>query len=130
MAQLVLAKKPTVLMTNSRSIGHELKKPCDGGHEHQPLLDGRANGAARYPPALCRAICRGVAKENMQRQLVISAVMVVGKGVHGITIDSEGYHENHDAEIERLMCEEFGKEECPAEIASGLGGCSTAPPRP
>ena len=108
--QLVLAKKPTRFMTNSRSIGNELKKKCDGGHEHQPLLDGRAKDAARYPQALCRAICRGVAKENMQRQLGIRAVMEVGKGVHRITIDTEEYHDNHDADVECLMWREFGEE--------------------
>ena len=129
-AQLVLAKKPTRLMTNSRSIGNELKKKCDGGHEHQPLLDGRAKDAARYPPALCRAICRGVAKENMQRQLGIRAVMDLGKGVHIRTIDTEEYHDNHDADVECLMREEFVEEELPADIPSCPGGCSIAPPGP
>lgn len=33
-AQLVLAKKPTRLMTNSESIGQELKRKCDGSHAH------------------------------------------------------------------------------------------------
>ena len=67
-SQSVLAKKPTKFMTNSRSIGQELSKKCDGGHPNQPLGDGRARDAARYPSALCKAICRGVAKEKMQRQ--------------------------------------------------------------
>ena len=66
-ALLVLAKKPTRFMTNSRSIGQELRRKCDGAHSHQPLVDGRAKDAARYPPALCRAICRGIVKEKMQR---------------------------------------------------------------
>ena len=46
-AQLILAKKPTRFMANSRSLGHELKRKCDGTLEHQPLIDGRAKGAAR-----------------------------------------------------------------------------------
>ena len=50
--QLVLAKKPIKFMTNSRSIGRELSKRCDGTHEQQPLSDGRAQAAARYPKAL------------------------------------------------------------------------------
>ena len=45
-AQLVLAKKPTRFMTNSRSIGHELRRKCDGSHPHQQLVDGRAKDAA------------------------------------------------------------------------------------
>ena len=88
-AQLVLAKKPTRFMTNSRSIGHELRRKCDGAHPHQPLVDGRAKDATRYPPALCRAICRGIAKEKMQRQYGIRAVMEVGEGVHKRRIDTE-----------------------------------------
>ena len=71
--QLVLAKKPTKFMTNSRSIGRALSRKCNGDHIHQPLVDGRAKDAARYPPALRKAICRGVAKEKMQRQLGIRA---------------------------------------------------------
>ena len=68
-AQLVLAKKPTIFMSNSRPIGSELKRRGDGGHEYQPLVHGRAKDAAHYPPVLCRAIiCWGVAKEKMQRQ--------------------------------------------------------------
>ena len=66
-------------MTNSRAIGQELKRKCDGSHEHQPLVDGRAKDAARYPPALCRALCRGIAKENMQRECGVRAVLEIGK---------------------------------------------------
>ena len=62
-SQLMLAKKPTRFMTNSRILGRELARKCDKTHEHQPLLDGRAKDAARYPPGLCRAICRGISKE-------------------------------------------------------------------
>ena len=62
--QLVLAKNPIKFMTNSRSVGNELRRKCDGSHQHQMLLDGRAKEAARYPPALCRATCRGIAKEK------------------------------------------------------------------
>ena len=124
---MVLAKKPTKFMTNSRSIGGELKKRCNGAHEHQPLVDGRARDAARYPPALCRAICRGVVKEKMQRQLGIRAVMEVGHGVHRRTIDTEEYHENPDVDMRRAMMSEFGKEELSAETRSDPLGCSIAP---
>ena len=84
-----MAKKPTRFMTNSWSIGRELRRKCDGTHPHQPLVDGRAKDAARYPPALCRAICRGIAKEKMQRQYGLRAVMEVGEGVHKRRIDTE-----------------------------------------
>ena len=81
-AQLVMAKKPTIFMTNSRSIGQELRCKCDGSHPHQPLVDGRAKDAARSPPALCRAICRGIMKEKKQRQTGLIVVMEIGNGVH------------------------------------------------
>ena len=99
----MLAKKPTKFLTNSRSIGRELSRKCDQEHSHQPLVDGRAKDAARYPPALCRAICRGVAKERMQRQLGIRAVMEVGVGVHRRSIDTEEHHENPEEELMRLI---------------------------
>ena len=36
------AKKPTKFMTNSRALGQELSRTCDGTHKHQSLVDGRA----------------------------------------------------------------------------------------
>ena len=80
--QLVPAKKPTKFMTNSRAVGKELSRKCDKGHEHQPLVDGRAKDAARYTPELCRAICRGLRKEKFQRSMQVRAVLEVGVGVH------------------------------------------------
>ena len=59
-AQLVLAKKPSKFMTNSRAIGAELKRKCDGKkRDHQPLVDGRATDVAMYPGALCQFISLG-----------------------------------------------------------------------
>ena len=76
-AKLSLAKKPTIFMTNSRAMGRELERKCNGAHEHQPLLDGRASAAARYPQGLCRAICRGIVKAKMEREKGIRAVMEI-----------------------------------------------------
>ena len=58
------ARKTTRFMTNSIEIGLELQKRCDGSHQHQALVGGRAKWAARYPEELCRAICRGLIREN------------------------------------------------------------------
>ena len=49
----VPAKKPTRFMSNSRAIGMELARKCDGRHAHQTLVDGRSKDAARYPVELC-----------------------------------------------------------------------------
>ena len=54
------AKKPTKFMTNAWHIAEELSRKCDGSHEHQPLVSGRAHAAQVYPEGLCRAICRGL----------------------------------------------------------------------
>ena len=79
-SQLVPAKKPTKFMTNSWLIGRELNRRCDGSHEHQPLIDGRAKDAARHPPALCRAICRGISKVKMKRACKLTAMIEVNEG--------------------------------------------------
>ena len=92
----MLAKKPTRFMTNSRSVGSELRKKCDGSHLHQPLIDGRAKDVARYPPALCRAICRGIMKEKMQRQMGLRAAIEVGEGHHRRSIDTEEFHDDEE----------------------------------
>ena len=86
-SQLVLAKKPTKFVTNSQTLGRELIRKCDGNHDHQQLVDGRAKGAARYPPALCRALCRGILKEKMQRATCMTAMLSVREGVHMNRID-------------------------------------------
>ena len=102
-SQLMLAKKPTRFMTNSRSIGTELSRKCDGSHVHQPLIDGRAKDAARYPPALCRAICRGIMKEKMQRHTGLRAVMEVGEGYHRRSIDTEEFHDKEENSIREQL---------------------------
>ena len=96
---LVLAKKPTRFMTNSKALGRELSRRCDGRHDHQVLLDGRAKDAARYPPALCRAISRGIMKEKMERKCNVTAIMAVAEGPCVRGIDAEDLHERDEVDI-------------------------------
>ena len=56
--------KPTGFLTSSSCIAAELNARCVGGHDHVPLMGGRAAKAAIYPPALCRAICKGLIKQK------------------------------------------------------------------
>ena len=75
-------------MTNSRAIGAELRRKCEKSHYHHSLVDGRAKEAARYPPALCRAICRGIMVEKKQMQTGLRVVMEIGNGVHKRQVDT------------------------------------------
>ena len=102
-SQLMLAKKPTRFMTNSQVLGRELNRKCDKSHEHQPLLDGRTKDAARYPPGLCRAICRGISKEKMLRACGITPMVSIREGVRLDNIDPEENHEREEVDIEALI---------------------------
>ena len=88
------AKKRTKFMTNSYHVARELRRRCDGTHKHQPLLEGRAEGTARYPPELCRAICRGLIKELNQSQNGLKAVAEIDACSKGETVpDPNEFHE-------------------------------------
>ena len=99
----MFAKKPTRFMTNSQVLGRELSRKCDKSHGHQPLLDGRAKDAARYPPGLCRAICRGISKEKMLRACGIIPMLSIRESVHLTSIDPEENHEREEVDIEALI---------------------------
>ena len=78
--QEVFAKKPTKFMTNSARVAEELTKRCRGLHAHQRLMGGkRAEAAAKYPPELCGAICRGLMQEKKERRLGIRSLCVIGE---------------------------------------------------
>ena len=63
-----LAKKRTRFMSSASDILTEIGKTCDNSHVHQQLLSGRAGPAAVYPPAWCRAMCKGLIKQlHMKR---------------------------------------------------------------
>ena len=53
-----------------------LGKRCTQDHEHQPLMNGRAAAAAIYPPALCRAMLRGIeAQRRREGEPMLSSVL-------------------------------------------------------
>ena len=64
--------KPIGFLTNSTCIAHELNRKCPGSHEHATLMGGfpksgpagSMKNAQKYPPDLCRAICRGLIKQK------------------------------------------------------------------
>ena len=59
-----LVKKTTGFVTSSRCFVVELNRKCDGGHDHVPLMAGRAAAAQVYPEMLCEACCRGVVRQK------------------------------------------------------------------
>ena len=67
------------------------------------MVDGRAKDAARYPPSLCRALCKGIVKEKMQRAVGVTAIMSVKEGVHACNLDLEAQHEAEEADICALL---------------------------
>ena len=54
------AQKPTRFLSSAPELLQLLGQQCTQDHEHQPLMGGRAAAAAIYPPALCRAMLRGI----------------------------------------------------------------------
>eukprot|EP00435_Cladocopium_sp_Y103_P053328 s859_g17.t1 len=50
-------------MVNSRAMAQRLAVRCQGQHEHQELISGRAKRAEEYPPALCKAMLEGLKQE-------------------------------------------------------------------
>ena len=97
------AKKSTTFMTNSYHIARELDRRCDGTHAHQKLIAGRAMRAERYPPALCRAICRGLIREERNRAEHVRAVAEVSpcEGWRR-AIDPGDFHDNVEETIRQL----------------------------
>jgi hypothetical protein len=69
-----LVKKPTRFLSSAPLLLKELSRRCSGGHRHTQLLGGRrAAAAAVYPPGLCRAILRGIARQYRRDGLVVPA---------------------------------------------------------
>ena len=54
------ALKPTRFLSSAPELLKLLGMKCPQEHEHQSPMGGRAAAAAIYPPALCRAMLRGI----------------------------------------------------------------------
>lgn len=65
--------KPTRWVTNSWEIAKELQRRCNGGHQHETLMGGKAAAAAVYPPQLCQAVVRGL-RRHLRAQGKLSEV--------------------------------------------------------
>ena len=97
------ARKRTTFVTNSYHVARELDRACDGTHTHQPLVSGRAKAAERYPPALCRAICRGLIKDSRSTACQVRAVAEVSPpGVRARRPDPNAFHEIVEQQVRQI----------------------------
>ena len=70
----------------------------------------------------------GVAKEKMQRQYGIRAVMEVGEGVHKRRIDTEEFHDDDNVGVDRFIrrqLEEAESQMNQGDPTTGLSGTAT-----
>ena len=61
------AKKPTGFLSSTRFVAEELNRYCDGSHDHAHLVAGKAASAKVYPPALCKAMKRGISNNKPEK---------------------------------------------------------------
>lgn len=115
-------------MTDSKAIGRDVGRICDGNHEHQPLLDGRAKGASRDAPALCRAICRGMTKDKVQRASGVTTMLTIGEGTHICHVDAGEHHAKYEVSIETLICTIGAEEESRQRATHGEQVCDPGVP--
>ena len=101
------AMKKTRFLSNSGKILRELKVKCDGSHTHQHLVGGRAGPAAVYPPALCRAICRGLVKQIHLKEARVNTLLRVDESWEKPCIPEE--EEDREA-MEKAWDDVSGKE--------------------
>eukprot|EP00435_Cladocopium_sp_Y103_P031408 s420_g7.t4 len=77
-ADAELSKKPTDFMVNGEHMAKWLSMRCAGGHTHNPLMNGKAKGAERYPDKLCEAMIRGFREDMQAERALVFAVELEG----------------------------------------------------
>ena len=88
--KMELVMKPTRFLSSAPLLLKELARRCSKAHHHTRLLGGRrAAAAAIYPPGLCRAILRGIARQFRRDGLVVPAgvgrAFARGPGVYDLS---------------------------------------------
>ena len=85
-------------------------------------MDVRAQGAAKYPPALCRARCRGILKIKQGRHETVRTVATIASERRGRVPDLDECHEMAEAGIHvhslnKLACQRHPKGEMSSALA-------------
>ena len=94
-------------MSNCELVMRKMNKRCDGSHEHQQLIDGRAKAAAIYPEGLCRAICKGLMEQLRMDNAQVKSLLKVGMETK---VGDSPEEETYDGEIARAWDDVSGKE--------------------
>ena len=105
--EILASMKPTGFLSTAWCLIDELSLTCDKQHPHQPLMGGRAAGAAVCPPPLCHAISRGLARQIEYERTGLIGGKQFGRGEIKAMIkkldktngDIEAIHKFNDADL-------------------------------
>ncbi len=99
--------KPTRWVTNSWEVARELQRRCNGEHEHEALLGGKAADAAVYPPQLCQAVVRGLKRHLRVRREVQKVCLEETQVVEVMAVHRQPLDEDDDLDVfEDILPEE------------------------
>ena len=131
------ARKETRFMSSSVEVLRGLSRRCEGDHVHQPLLGGRARAAAVYPPALCRAILRGIERQRrVEGEPVpkhIENMVDTGRAIYNLARNDPEYEEvtlDSDVQADDLPHEDDAWEETYRRMGEESGAPSAGPHGP
>ena len=65
-------------MTNDEYIAEAVNRHCLGGHDHIPLLSGRAKSCEKYPPRLVAGMLRAL-RQSMRAAGRCEAQRMMGR---------------------------------------------------
>ena len=126
------ARKRTSFMTNSPCIAQKVSLRCPNTSEyrvrdHVILINGRAKAAQAYPPALCRAVCKGLMDQmeaDRQGHFLIANVDPIGTSnakelmeeANSITENYKTVEEDQSEELEIAWDDVSGAELDPRDV--------------
>ena len=92
--EVLPARKPARFITNSVAVQRELNVKCRGCARHGHLEGNEAQDAARYPKALCRAVCRGVIEQMRMDAEDLMSVECIGSDIGEDELDTVDHETN------------------------------------
>ena len=89
-------------MTNCDSIHEEIQRQSAESGDQKPRFRSSAVSAGRYSATLCRAICRGLAREIEHEEFGLMRLVEVHRLCQAVTVHPRGDHEVEGAEMYAL----------------------------